>query len=374
MARKSLGYVQLEWTCPNCETRNPGPQKICSSCGMPQPEDVEFEQQAEEKLVEDAAAIARAKAGADIHCHYCGSRNPADAETCSQCGALLSEGTARESGTVLGAHRDEPAEPVTCPNCGTANEPNAAKCVQCGANLARSEPEVKAEAVGLKAQAAPAGSGRSKTYGAVAVIVVLLILGACIGFFVLYNRTEATTGQVQAVEWTRNVSIEALTPVTFEGWREEIPPGAIIGTCTRKVHHTEERFTGNTREICGTPYTVDTGSGYGEVVQDCTTEKIMDTLEVFADSCQYTVEQWQQIDQATLQGTDTNPRWPDLSLRAGQREGERQEKYRITFRTEEGTYTYITSNSNLFNQAQIGSRWVLHVNAFNDLTKVEPAQ
>jgi ribosomal protein L40E len=341
---------------------------------MPQPEDVKFEQRAEEKLIEDEAEIARAKVGPDIHCYYCGSRNPADAETCSQCGATLSEGTARESGSVLGAHRDEPAEPITCPNCGATNKPNAAKCVQCGASLARAEPEVKPEAAGLKAQATPAGTGRSKTFGMVGLIIFLLICGACIGFFVLYNRTEATTGQVQAVEWTRNVAIEALTPVTLEGWREEIPPGAIIGTCTRKVHHTEEQSTGNTREICGTPYTVDTGSGYGEVVQDCTTEEIMEMVEVLADSCQYTVEEWQQIDQVTLRGTDTNPRWPDPPLRTGQREGEREEKYRITFRTEEGSYTYITSNSNLFNQAQIGSRWILQVNSFNDVTNIEPAR
>ena len=53
MTKKSLGYVELEWICPNCDTKNPGPQKTCLSCGMPQPDDVKFEQRAQETLIED---------------------------------------------------------------------------------------------------------------------------------------------------------------------------------------------------------------------------------------------------------------------------------------------------------------------------------
>ena len=78
MTKKSLGYVELEWTCPNCETRNPGPHKFCNGCGAPQPEDVEFEQPIEEKLITDAEQIARAQAGPDLHCPYCEARNPGD--------------------------------------------------------------------------------------------------------------------------------------------------------------------------------------------------------------------------------------------------------------------------------------------------------
>ena len=44
MAKKKLGYVELEWTCPNCGTRNPGPEQSCVNCGSPQPDDVHFEQ------------------------------------------------------------------------------------------------------------------------------------------------------------------------------------------------------------------------------------------------------------------------------------------------------------------------------------------
>jgi len=41
MARKrTLGYIQNEWTCPNCDTRNKGGVKTCENCGAPQPENV----------------------------------------------------------------------------------------------------------------------------------------------------------------------------------------------------------------------------------------------------------------------------------------------------------------------------------------------
>jgi len=112
MVKKTLGYVELEWRCPRCGSRNPGPEKTCNGCGAPQPEDVEFEQPAEEELVTEESEIERAKAGPDVHCAYCGARNPADAEICTQCGADLTEASARVSGRVVGAHRDKPAADV----------------------------------------------------------------------------------------------------------------------------------------------------------------------------------------------------------------------------------------------------------------------
>ncbi len=371
MTKKTLGYVHLEWTCPNCETRNPGPQKVCSSCGMPQPEDVEFEQPGQEKFVEDEAEIAKAKAGPDIHCYYCGSRNPADAETCSQCGAALTEGAARASGEILGAHHHGPAQKITCSACGMENEPDAAKCVQCGASLAQPKPEPPPP----QPEAPPTKQSRANTLGIViGVALLLLICAGCITFFVLSNRTEDTTGQIQACEWTREIAIEQLVPVSYEAWRDEIPAGANIGRCTEKVHHTESRPTGQTREVCGTPYTVDTGSGYGEVVQDCETEQIMEEVEIYAKSCEYTVNAWQVVDKATLSGSDPNPRWPELRPQLNQREGERDESYQFTFKTEAGTYTYRTGNANLFAQCQPGNRWILRVNTFNTVTDIEPAQ
>ena len=65
MAKESLGYVELEWTCPFCNTRNPGRAKVCRNCGAAQPKDVQFHQAGEDKIVTDQEGLEMAKGGPD---------------------------------------------------------------------------------------------------------------------------------------------------------------------------------------------------------------------------------------------------------------------------------------------------------------------
>ena len=58
--RRTVGYVQNEWTCPNCSTRNKGGVKTCENCGAPQPENVQFELPSEKTT--DRLVINRAYA------------------------------------------------------------------------------------------------------------------------------------------------------------------------------------------------------------------------------------------------------------------------------------------------------------------------
>ena len=109
--RRTVGYVKLEWTCPNCNTRNPGPQKTCVNCGAPQPDNVQFERAADEQLVADAALRA-ARAGADFICPYCGTRNKGDARVCVQCGGDLAEARRRVAGEELQPNIGQRRSPV----------------------------------------------------------------------------------------------------------------------------------------------------------------------------------------------------------------------------------------------------------------------
>lgn len=365
MTKKSLGYVELHWTCPSCGTKNPGPQRTCASCGMPQPDDVEFEQPAQEEIIADEEKIAQAEAGPDIHCHYCGTRNPATAANCSQCGADLSEGARRKSGQVLGAHRDKAAQPIECPSCGTPNNPDAPKCVQCGASLTQPRPEPAAP----KAAPAKASQQRSRRglLGGVGVLILLLCAAACGAYFILANRTEEVTGTVESVNWTRTIEIEELVPVEHEAWRDEIPPEGVVGSCTQKVRRTQNEPASNAKEVCGTPYTVDTGSGFGEVVQDC-------KYEVYENFCKYTLDEWREVDEVSLSGNDFSPSWPNPTLTSSRREGDREEVYRCIFNTESGQYTYATSNQQNFTRCEIGSRWLLKVNTFGMVNAIEPVR
>lgn len=136
--RRTLGYIENEWTCPNCNSRNRGSVRTCENCGAPQPENVKFELPSEQKFVKDEAAINAAKAGADIHCGFCGTRNPATATTCSQCGADLKEGKARQAGQVMQAPPPQP-KTIKCQNCGTENPGGNSTCSNCGAALPRSQ-------------------------------------------------------------------------------------------------------------------------------------------------------------------------------------------------------------------------------------------
>ena len=366
MAKKSLGYVELEWICPNCSTRNPGGQKTCASCGMPQPEDVQFQQQAQGKLITDEAKLEKAEAGPDIHCHYCGSRNSGDAKNCSQCGADLTEGSQRTSGKVLGAHRDKPAKPLTCPSCGTENSPTAPKCKQCGASLAKPSPPPSPSQA--KPAVKPSPSAKSGVFGGVGLLAVLamLCIGCAVAYFMLAGQTEDVTGTVSGVRWTRTIQLEGLAPVTYQDWYDEIPRDGEVGSCTRKVQRVQDNPAANAREVCGTPYTVDSGSGFGEVVQDC-------KYEIYEDYCEYTVVQWREIEPVTLSGSGYQPRWPVLDLRKDQRESGREERYLCVFSTPNGEFVYGSSNPDFLNRCMVGSRWLLQVNAFNAVTQIEPA-
>lgn len=360
MAKETVGYVHLEWTCPACGGRNDGRAAKCANCGAPQPEDVQFEQAVQEEFIADEKVIAQAEKGPDIHCPFCGTRNPAGATQCQQCMADLSEAVSRQRGQVLGAHRDKAVPDVACPYCQGMNPATARKCAHCGATLER--PEARPAPT---AKAAPA----QRSGGASPVLIAFgaLFLVAICAFVLLTLRTEEMVGRVQEVEWTRTVLVEGQVPVEYTDWLDEIPAGAPVESCRQALRRTQDEPAPNTFKVCGTPYTVDTGTGVGEVVQDC-------VYEVYADMCEYTVEEWQVVDQQTLSGRDHLPRWPEPNLAAGQRLGEREEGYEILFDVDGERYTYRTTDPGSLTQFQADSQWLLEVNSFDAVVSVSPAE
>lgn len=361
MPAESLGFVKLEWICPKCGSRNPGPQKTCLSCGAPQPENVQFQQAEQQQLITDQKEVQQAKAGADIHCAFCGTRNPAGAKVCAQCGADLEKGVQREAGAVVGAFAVGPVKKqVACPNCGMQNAATALKCTQCGASLAPAP----------AAAPAPVAAPATKMNPVLIVLGILaLVICVCVAGSALMSmfRTEGQTGVVQSVHWETSVVIEALQPVRHEDWRDEIPSEAQLGNCTEKVHHVQDEPAPNSNKVCGTPYTVDKGSGYGEVVQDC-------QYEVLEEYCQYTVMEWGQVDVSRLEGNDYRPAWPEPNLAGEQRLGDKMDQYSILFQTDKGQFVYSTSDYDLFQQCQVGSNWILNINGLGQVVSIEPAR
>jgi DNA-directed RNA polymerase subunit RPC12/RpoP len=369
MVKKSLGYVELEWVCPQCDSRNKGTSKKCTNCGAPQPEDVQFHQAPDEPFITDKAKIARAKAGPDIHCPYCGTRNLATAEKCVQCGGDLTGGTVRESGRVLGAHRTEPAEEVACPHCGASNPATAQECSQCGGAMKPVATPRPARQPAERTRRAAARPKRKINPMAIVGIAVaaLILIAFCVVIVLSMLPSDEITGTVQSKSWERSIAVEALQDVTHEAWQDEIPVGAPVGDCTEKVHHTQPNPAPGSVEVCGTPYTVDTGTGMGEVMQDC-------EYQVYEDWCEYTEKEWMVVDTVVLSGSDMNPVWPDIGAGTNRREGERDETYRVVFATEDKTYTRAFTDMNRWREFTIGSRWLLTTNKLGGIKSIEPVE
>lgn len=357
MARKTVGYVELEWTCKRCGTKNPGKQNVCSNCGGPMESADQFELPEEQKLITDEKELVAVQKGADIHCPYCGARNPAGTPECIQCGGDLKEGAARQAGKVLGAHTTAAVPDITCPFCAAKIKANSQRCPNCGGDLVQRVE--KPAAVASKPQKLP-------LWAIIALAAVgLLCVGAIVAFIVLSGRTSDISGQVQAVAWQRAISILAERPVQKETWEENLPAAAEDISCRDEYRRTSDVPELKSTEVCGTPYTVDSGSGVGEVVQDC-------EYRVYDSYCTYTVMEWQVVDQVVAQGSDLQPAWPSLSLAAGQQEGDHQEEYEVTFSADGQTYHYTVADAATFAQFVPGSRWTLKINAFGVLTSVSP--
>jgi hypothetical protein len=356
MPRETLGYIRLVWNCPNCQSKNPGNFRFCRGCGAAQPKDVQFIQEEGQQLVQDAAEIAQAKQGPNIHCGYCGARNPASAKECSTCGADIASGTKRVSGSVTGAFSNAPAADIRCPSCGTTNPASALTCKTCGAALS---------ARYVSAPAPTALPRKINPWLIGGIIGAVLI--ACIFLVVMLTRTTGTIGTVTGSQWERKIAILALQPVQRENWKSEVPVGAKVGTCQQRLYGESDQPQANSKKVCGTPYSVDKGNGYAEVVQDC-------NYEVYQDYCSYMVDDWTVVDTAIQSGSDSNPIWPQISLTQSQKQGNRQETYIIVFSSDGGQKTFQTNDSSLFAQARTGSRWTLNVNSFGSVVSIEPAE
>ena len=357
MARKKIGNIEMQWTCPNCNGINPGPDQHCGNCGAPQPNDVKFEQAERQEIITDEQKIAQAEAGADIHCPFCSSRNPAGTEVCHNCGGDLVEGIKRESGGVVGAYKTGPVEMIPCPHCGEENPDHEKTCAICGSSLAREKPAA------AQSVEAPKSTSKTRTWIILGVVAVLVI--ACGAYLFFANRTQPITGMVKNVNWERTVPLEALVAVDHKGWEDEIPAEAVKGTCSQEVRNIQSDPAPNSVEICGTPYTVDSGSGFAEVVQDC-------EYEVYASFCTFTLDEWQVVDLVTASGTDFSPFWPEPIVDEGQRVGEEwEESYTIVFVSGDEIFRYTTTDINLYQAAQVGSEWTLNINTFGDLVSIE---
>ena len=353
--KESKGFVQLEWVCPNCDGRNPGPMKTCQNCGAPQPDNVQFHRAADEKVITDEKVVAAAKAGADIHCGFCGTRNPATATTCSQCGGDLKEGKARAAGQVLQA---APAAPkvVTCTNCGAENPGSERMCAQCGSPLPGASAAAQAIAATrpapTQAPTAAINAPKKKVNWLVFGGIGAALLLCCIAIVVtLVLPSKTLTGTVTNVQWQTSVPLQEIQPVNHTNESGNPPSDAYNLSC-----HDE------TQEICE-ENTIDKGNGFAEVVKECHTES--------TQYCDYTVDEWNTVQTYTLDGNDLYPVYESPNYSSEQRLGSSSVAFHVFLNTKDGEITYEPGTSSEFQQFEIGSEWTIKLNAIGGVVSVE---
>ena len=347
--RRTVGYVENEWECPNCGGRNKGSIKTCDNCGAPQPDNVKFELPSEQKLVKDDAAVSAAKAGADIHCGFCGTRNPASAETCSQCGGNLKEGKARQAGQVMQAP-PPPPKVIKCSNCGTENPGGNSTCVQCGAALPKAQtaqPPIPRPAAGAVKPAA-----KKTNWLLIGGILGAFLLCCIVAGFLFFFPSSSVEATVTNVHWQTIVPVQEIRAVDHSNERGSPPSDAYNVSCRDE-----------SRDVCEQK-TIDRGNGYSEIVEECHTE-----TDQF---CSYTVDEWTTIQTYPLEGNDLRPVYDSPTVSSNQRVGEGSQEFSVTFSTEGGTETYSPDSVSEFQQFSVGSKWTLKMNALGGVVGVEP--
>ena len=185
-----------------------------------------------------------------------------------------------------------------------------------------------------------------------------------------FIRNLTRTDQVSAVvtiAWRQQFQILAYQQVNESDWESAIPSNAqIVVQVSATFATTSDTPCADATEVCE-PYTVDTGTGIGQVVQDC-------VYQVYENYCAYTSLEWVPIDTLSASGYDLNPYWPSVNLGETQRLGSQEERYTIYFSSGGETYTFYTKDADLYLRAQPGSAWTLEVNRYGSVSSAKPAQ
>jgi hypothetical protein len=179
-------------------------------------------------------------------------------------------------------------------------------------------------------------------------------------------RTSGKTATAQEARWERSIDVMGLVPVRDSDWRDQLPSGAENVSCRQEVRSHSSSPQAGAKEVCGTPYTVDTGTGVGRVVQDC-------EYEVYDDKCSYTTNQWAVVTAVKANGVGFSPAWPAANLTGEQRLGDRHENYVCVLSAGDKTYSLSIRSQAEYEQCQPGTKWKIEVNTFGSVLSGEPA-
>lgn len=191
----------------------------------------------------------------------------------------------------------------TCPACSTPNSGKSTFCTQCGSAMDGSKTvQLKQDPDDLPPPEEP-----KKRSGCLILVVFALLLG--ITFFIVnYFWRETVVLELTKAEWQREVKIEQFQADKDSSWCSSLPAQAYSVSKKSEVKETKKVPDG---ETCKTKK-VDKGDGSFVAKKEC--EPKYREEPVYADKCYYTINRWKYNRSIKSQGTDKQPKDPDVVL------------------------------------------------------------
>lgn len=353
MSNSDLGTYEMLWDCEFCGTTKllGLTHRFCPNCGATQnPAKRYFPADAEKVAVKDHQYV-----GVDVICPSCQTPSSATSEFCGNCGTPLTD--AAKASLVTDA-----AAKVG----GKFQEGKARDLVKENfeADMARTKK--------------PTSLSSYLTGKVIAAIVgfIFFCCGGCgiSGYFL--TITEDHTVEAVAHSWEREIQVMTFTTVEEEDWEDDVPNGAENVSCTRKQNGTRKIPDG---ETC-TTRRIDNGDGTFRERRECTTDYREEP--VYDDYCDYKIDKWVVTNTLETSGDSfsESPAWPALNFtQTGddclgcQKEGDKNEKYVVTFRDlEDGkTYECEYDRENEWRTYPPGTQWTAKVTKYGGVIECD---
>ncbi|MBL4847094.1 MAG: hypothetical protein JKY65_16360 [Planctomycetes bacterium] len=384
------------WDCRSCDGKGvAGDVYSCPNCGAGRPDDVEFYLPEDAAQITDAAALAKAKAGADWQCEYCDQWVSATIDDCPTC----------SGGEIATGKRQEVTEEVIDGAALAAQTQAAVDAALLAAGVVVT-PSAVAGAAEVPVSDAPPNEDAAEepsAGGGLGCVVIAVVLAAllCCGFFL--TRSSKVGVEVTGHTWSRVQNMEELRVVAEEGWTK--PPDAFEVRSEERVHHHDKVQTGVKRgtrteaekvKVGEERYEagvkkVDLGNGRFKEVPVYKKRAIYETREKEVPSeepiykkvpryqtyFRYKVKRWQGVAARSASGTDLEPSWPDASVEdaSRQRAGTREETYAVQVRSAEKGKQYVfTCSEERWRTFPVGSKWTALVSSKGGVEDLRPLE
>lgn len=287
--------VEGYWICPNCEAKNRGAKQNCDACGAVRGENVQFHCDDDAEVITDEAELAKAKAGPDWVCQFCGNTSPSASPNCTGCGSARDSGKKRAVKDIPAA---DAAEKKDAEKSKTPSPPMpAAFKIGCG-------------------------------------IVLLLLL------IVSFLSCRESSEKIEIVDnqWSRIIERSEYKTVEESAWQDAVPQAAIRLSSKREIRdyeqipdgfeevdetYTEKVKVGEEKVKDGKK---DLGNGRFEVkykmVPKYKEEKRTRRVKqekfrrepIYDEKVTYNIDRWVDIAAVELKGSQDEPKWPDAGV------------------------------------------------------------